>query len=150
MKILIATDGSEFSLAAVDAACRLLNSERAEFKVVSVADDVAPFMVEPAFSAEIYDQWKANLRAAAQANIAEAEKRIVEKLSGTDLKVTSEVLDGFPDKEILRAAKAWDADVIVVGSHGRGFWGRLLGSVSTGVLHHAPCAVLVVRMQEAE
>lgn len=106
MKILIATDGSEFSLAAVDAACRLLNPEGAEFKVVSVAEDAAPFMVEPAFSAEIYDEWQATLRAAAQANITAAEKRIAEKLSGTVMKLTSEVLDGFPDKEILKAAKA--------------------------------------------
>ena len=59
--------------------------------------------------------------------------------------VNTEVLRGPPDQQIIEKAKEWKADLIVVGSHGRGFWGRLLGSVSNGVVHHAPCSVLVVR-----
>ena len=51
-------------------------------------------------------------------------------------------------EQIIELAREWGADLIVVGSHGRGFWGRLLGSVSTGVVHHAPCSVLVVRKRE--
>ena len=53
---------------------------------------------------------------------------------------------GDPAKLLVSAAKAANADLIVVGTHGRSSVGRsLLGSVSTSVVHHAPCDVLVVR-----
>jgi len=55
---------------------------------------------------------------------------------------------GVPAAKIIDAAKKWPADLIVMGSHGRGKIGGLfLGSVSQEVLHHAPCPVLVVRAQ---
>ena len=54
-----------------------------------------------------------------------------------------ETFEGFDDAHLQIGGRA--PDLIVVGSHGRGFWGRLLGSVSDGVVHHAPCSVLVVR-----
>ncbi len=55
---------------------------------------------------------------------------------------------GKPASRIVEVAKNWSADLIVMGSHGRGkVQGLLLGSVSEGVLHHAPCPVLVVRAQ---
>jgi nucleotide-binding universal stress UspA family protein len=48
----------------------------------------------------------------------------------------------------VRAAKAWPADLIVIGSHGRaGIVRTLLGSVAEGVMRHASCPVLVVRAQ---
>jgi len=51
--------------------------------------------------------------------------------------------------EICRVAEEEHFDVIVVGSHGSGFVKRvLLGSVSQYLLHHAPCAVLVVRASD--
>lgn len=53
---------------------------------------------------------------------------------------------GEPVKEILEVAREIGADMIVLGSHGRGAMGRLLiGSVSEAVLHGAACPVLVVR-----
>jgi nucleotide-binding universal stress UspA family protein len=53
---------------------------------------------------------------------------------------------GKPAKKILEGAKNWSADVIVIGSHGRGRVGSLLlGSVAEGVLRHAACPVLIVR-----
>ena len=53
---------------------------------------------------------------------------------------------GATNRVIIETAKDWNADLIVVGSHGRGFWGRtMIGSVSDSVIHHAPCSVLVVR-----
>jgi len=52
---------------------------------------------------------------------------------------------GNPGRLICDSAKTWNADVIVVGSHGRKGLGELLiGSVSNYVMHHAPCSVMVV------
>jgi nucleotide-binding universal stress UspA family protein len=56
---------------------------------------------------------------------------------------------GKPASEIVRTAKEWPADVIVIGSHGRhGIQRALLGSVAEAVMRHAPCPVLIVRAKE--
>ncbi len=56
---------------------------------------------------------------------------------------------GKPAEEIVRIARDWGADLIVLGSHGRsGLKRALLGSVAEGVLRGAHCAVLVVRPAE--
>jgi nucleotide-binding universal stress UspA family protein len=69
-------------------------------------------------------------------------------MSGHDLEISTMVVKGSPERELIDVATEWRADLIVVGSHGRGFWGRLtLGSVTDAVVHHAPCSVLVVRPQ---
>ena len=56
-----------------------------------------------------------------------------------------ELLNGVPKLEIVRYAKEINADLIVIGSHGRGGVQRLLGSTANGTLHRAPCDVLVIR-----
>jgi nucleotide-binding universal stress UspA family protein len=56
---------------------------------------------------------------------------------------------GDPTVEIVKAAKAWPADLIVIGSHGRGGLDRMmLGSVAEAVMRRAPCPVLVIRPGE--
>jgi nucleotide-binding universal stress UspA family protein len=53
---------------------------------------------------------------------------------------------GDPAEAIVKEAEETGADLVVVGTRGHGLVGRaLMGSVSTKVLHHAPCDVLVVR-----
>ncbi|MFO0796593.1 MAG: universal stress protein [Gemmataceae bacterium] len=68
---------------------------------------------------------------------------------GTDdptLRITRRALRGEPAAEILKAAGEYAADLIVMGTHGRGGLARLaLGSVAEKVLRHAPCPVLTVR-----
>lgn len=57
---------------------------------------------------------------------------------------------GRPSTEIRAHAERVDADLIVIGSHGRhGVSGLLLGSTANGVLHGAPCDVLTVRIGES-
>jgi len=57
--------------------------------------------------------------------------------------------EGVPAEEIVKAAEEWSADLVVIGSHGRGALGRvLLGSVAESVMRHAPCPVLVVRAKK--
>jgi universal stress protein A len=53
---------------------------------------------------------------------------------------------GRPESEIQRTAQSVDADVIVVGSHGRHGLALLLGSTANGVLHQARCDVLTIRI----
>lgn len=60
-------------------------------------------------------------------------------------KVTSFIVEGIPEDEILEIAKKWDADLIVVGTHGRtGLEHFLIGSVSEKVIRHSIKTVLVV------
>ena len=56
------------------------------------------------------------------------------------------LLFGRPDSEIQRLAEEIEADIIVVGSHGRHGLALLLGSTANGVLHGARCDVLAVRV----
>jgi universal stress protein A len=55
---------------------------------------------------------------------------------------------GSPKLEINRVAEENQIDLIVVGSHGRHGLALLLGSTSNGVLHHAKCDVLAVRLKD--
>ena len=151
MRILIATDGSDFSSAAVTKACEFVDPANDAVKVISVLEDVPPVMIEPGvINTEYYQTIEDNLRETATRHVADAKALIQKHFEGKSVDISGETLHGFADERIIAEAKSWKADLIVVGSHGRGFWGRLLGSVSTGVVHHAPCSVLVVRKPEEE
>ncbi|MGZ5001054.1 MAG: universal stress protein, partial [Methylomonas sp.] len=54
---------------------------------------------------------------------------------------------GSPKLEIVRVAEENNVDLIVVGSHGRHGIALILGSTANGVLHHAKCDVLAVRLK---
>ncbi|MFN6962188.1 MAG: universal stress protein [Pyrinomonadaceae bacterium] len=147
MKVLIATDGSEYSKAAVEEYCRLAaRPEETEIKIISVFENVYVLMGEPvAVSAEYYQQLSKAAEEQALGFASDAAAIIRDRLRGSVKDIVTETVNGPPEQRIVEAASEWGADLIVVGSHGRGFWGRLLGSVSDAVIHHAPCSVLVVR-----
>ncbi len=63
--------------------------------------------------------------------------------------ITTTVVDGFAKTAIIENAATWGADLIVMGSHGRGSVERLfLGSVSMAVLAQSPCSVAIVRLHQ--
>lgn len=147
MKILIATDGSDYSDAAIRECCKMVvDPKNVEILIVSVYDDTYPLATEPfAMSPEYYQQLEDGIREQTTSVVEAARKLVADQFPDAGFSIETEVLRGSPDQQITEKAKEWNADLIVVGSHGRGFWGRLLGSVSNGVMHHAPCSVMVVR-----
>lgn len=148
MKILLATDGSDFSKAAIEV-CRdvVADSKNAIFKIVSAVERPMPIAAEPfAISAEYYNEMEEVGRKQANHYVEQAEAQVKAMFPNASLDLTSEVVTGSPARMIVAEAEKWGADLIVVGSHGYGFWSRvMLGSVSNAVVHHAPCSVLVVR-----
>jgi len=147
MKVLLATEGSEFSRAAIEKCCAMFDkSPNTEIEVVSAAEPMY-VPIEPfAVSAEYIQQADEAASETAKSAVSDAEQRIRERFPALSNGLTTKVLKGQPSRAIVEEAEEWKADLIVMGSHGYGFWNRtFLGSVSDSVVHHAPCSVLVVR-----
>lgn len=145
MKILLATDGSAQSQAAIDMLKNFSFKSGDEMKIVSVVDMAVPMAID------IYGGYLPDTTEMEKTAREHAEKVLsetCERLEGIckNLTVTSDVLFGSPESRIVETAEEWGSDLIVVGSHGYSRWERLLlGSVSQSVVHHAPCSVMVVR-----
>ena len=148
MKILIATDGSTFSQQALEKACELAKRwDDVSLRVISVYEAQVPMAAEPfAISAEYYQKLDDFARQQSEAAVKKSIDFIKTHLNNGSTDVTGMVELGIPAQAIVEAAERWGADMVVVGSHGYGFWGRLaIGSVSDAVVHHAPCSVVVVK-----
>ena len=148
MKILLATDGSKFSTAAVEECKKYIESGMAtEVRIVAVYEAQIPIVAEPmAMASDCYQKLNDFARDRTREAAYQARERLLEVKTERAVEITTETEMENPSSFIPKAAKAWGADLIIVGSHGRGFLGRLaLGSVSDAVVHSAPCSVLVVR-----
>lgn len=150
MKILIPIDESEYSKAALNSVLSRPWPDGTQFKVITV---IEPFHPEAA-------GWHTNyvpLAVEAQRVHTELAQKIVDdaKVALEDKfgqsNATSEVIEGYIKEKILDTAAQWQADLIVLGSHGRrGFGKFLLGSVSESVATHAHCSVEIVRVQHKQ
>ncbi len=76
-----------------------------------------------------------------------AERAIHEFMQGLPNRIdyTLSAIEGKPAEVLIEEAKRLDADLIVVGNVRMQGAGRVLGSVGSGVAHHAPCNVLIVK-----
>jgi nucleotide-binding universal stress UspA family protein len=138
--LLLATDLADASASATDEAFDLAGRLGARLLVVSVIDPGSLKMPGGRFRARI-DQVRERREQQAQA--------LVERGRAQGLDVSFLIWTGDPGDMIVEAAEAERADMVLVGSHGRGPVGRLLlGSVSEHVVRNAPCPVLVVRPRE--
>ncbi len=139
-KLLLATDLTEASASATEEAFELADRLGASLLVVSVIDPGSLLMPGGRFRVRI-DQVRERREQLAQA--------LVERGRDAGIEVSFLIWTGDPGDMIVSAAEAEHADMVLVGSHGRGAVGRFfLGSVSEHVVRHAPCPVLVVRPRE--
>lgn len=137
-KILIAIDSEPIAAHAADIGAELARLAGAEMALIHVID---PALVNAADTGIQPAVLVASAKEDARKLISDFRKRLPEQSSALEF-----VQIGTPLTEIVNAAKDWPADLIVIGSHGRGGIARaLLGSVAEGVMRHAPCPVLVVR-----
>ena len=145
MKILVAYDGSPASEAAIDS---ILGRPWPEGSRVSVVTVIEPPMYYPMASGiEVYPPLSEKALQAMREVASRSLMAMVDKLkSKPGIQVTGELREGDVKRALLEAIREWGADLVVVGSHGKGAISRLfLGSVSHALVTHAPCNVEVVR-----
>jgi nucleotide-binding universal stress UspA family protein len=142
-QIVVGVDGSEHSVDALRWAADEARLRGATLKVV--ASFATPIM---STGYEVAAPDPSDLAAASNTMLGAAIDTIREEgvLDGVD--VVTEALEGHAGEQLIRLSA--DADLLVVGARGHGgFLGLLMGSVTTYVVNHAVCPVVVVRSAEA-
>ncbi len=145
--ILFATDGSPSAGDAQRQALDLAKLSGAPLLVVSVSHATLPAV---GYSAYGYSEIISELRQAEHERLDALLAATTEAAAKEGIDCTTVEADGVIVDEICRIAVERDAQLVVVGSHGWGATRRFLsGSVSTGLIHSAPCPVLVVRASDS-
>lgn len=139
-KILCPTDFSETSEKAVEYALFLATAHQAQLILLHVVDHLQGFD-----HYEILALTPMEIAKKIEKRATESLDDLVNRIKGS-VAVDKAVQHGKTSVEICEAAKAAQADLIVIGSHGRtGLSHVLIGSVAETVVRHADCPVLVVR-----
>ena len=148
MHILLPTDGSDVALEAATRGVTLLASATKVTLLDVTSDlplDTGGGIEGPILSPDQADELQQSEERGAQRSMAETEAAI-KAVVAPNATIEQRTEMGDPAAMICSVARDLGVDVIVVGSHGKGFLSRvLLGSVSEHVTRHAPCPVLVVR-----
>ena len=140
-KILIAVDSEPIAAHAADIGVELASSLGAAVALIHVIAASPAYGVETGISP---NELLTDAEQEGKRLVAGYRQRLSLQPSALEFVVT-----GIPADEIVKAAKAWSADLIVIGTHGRGGVQRaLLGSVADGVMRNAPCPVLIIRAKE--
>ena len=146
MRIILAVDDSPCSKAAVEFVRRTSWQKDARIIVVTAVATPLPALSLVDAGGHLLD---AEMLEASRRGARDMVTRIQQDLRDLDLPIQTEVALGDPREVILRVAQEQNADLIVVGSHGRsGIPKLLMGSVASHVVTHAPCNVLVVKTSD--
>lgn len=144
MKILVGTDGSEYSTIALQSLASRPWPEGTKFKVISLPEPFMPLREFPYLEMKEIERLNASTIHDAE-RYAKAGAEILRK-NGLNVDTDTPLPCDSDAREIVKEAEKWGAHMIVVGSHGlRGFDRWTLGSVSEHVALHAPCSVEVIR-----
>jgi nucleotide-binding universal stress UspA family protein len=140
MRILLAIDDSKFSEAATQAVIAQHQPLGTQVNVLNVVDLAIP----------IPTSFAAGFREESLKHGQEVVRRAGQMLNTAGYTVQTAVEEGDPKSKIIDLAAQWNAELIVVGSHGRkGIDRFLMGSVAEGVVRHAPCSVEIVRISKS-
>jgi nucleotide-binding universal stress UspA family protein len=139
-KVLVGFDGSENAKRALERAIALATSGGAALRVIVAVNTIlavygttAPYY-PPDYAEEVTKE--------GQKSLAEALTRA----KGFTQRVSGSVMDGHPAEMILSSADSDGSDLIVLGRRGiSGVERFLMGSVSTSVVNHSKCDVLIVK-----
>jgi universal stress protein A len=145
--ILLAVDFYEHCEAVANRAKDMAIKYQAKLSIIHVVDSVP--ITNGDYGAGIYGAdipFNMDLTAELMAGAKKRLAKLAEKLVVAEERLWLEM--GSPKTEIMRVAGENKVDLIVIGSHGRHGLGLLLGSTANGVLHHATCDVLAVRLQD--
>jgi nucleotide-binding universal stress UspA family protein len=135
-RIAVGHDAVEPTPGALAAAISLCQQACAELLLVAIAEDAT--IEDPKRETMSYEAVTELRLHATENSVGETLARVPQSISPS-----SEVLDGDPAEQLVAASR--DADLLVLGSHDRGFLGRLImGSVSDRVVRSATCPVLVI------
>lgn len=156
MKILLAIDGSRHTETVVEEIANRCFTPGTEVRIVTAyKEEVNSHTINavgtlnlamPMSSFREYETTGTALNAA-ENNAGQAARILSEK--NPALTITTNVIEGSAKRVILEEAENFQADLIVVGSHGYGAVERLLlGSVSQAVALHAKCSVEIVRKKQ--
>ncbi len=141
-RILCATDFSKASAPAFKRAVQLAAQNSAELTLVHVLSLAEPMASDVYLAPQVYME----VRAAARNDAQKRLKRASAQAGKSASKVRAVLAEGSPFEEILRIARSRRCDLIVLGTHGRsGFTKLLAGSVAERVVRLAGCPVLTVR-----
>jgi len=140
-RIMVPVDFSEYSKDALQYAAELGRQFKAELLLVYVVESVG-YPADLGYAQVDISAIEKDLSDRARGELDD----LAAKYAGANLKIRSVVHTGRPFVEILRAARDFDADMIVIATHGHtGVEHMLFGSTAEKVVRKAPCPVLVVR-----
>ncbi len=145
--IMVPVDFSENSISAVDYAARLAEQFKSKLLLVHVYH----------FPVELLTDWSAYGTLAGSGEILESLRKereeqikaLAREKSAPGLTIETRVLEGTPFSEIVKAARAEGADLLVMGTRGlTGIKHVLIGSTAEKVVRKAPCPVLVLKPKD--
>jgi nucleotide-binding universal stress UspA family protein len=146
-RILVPTDFSEHSRNALRYAAAFADKFGAEIHLLHVFQDLAIFQPDAVTAGPPAMPPHEEMLAAARAALA----RSIQECPVKGLPIHSDVREGSAYEEIVVFAREKDVDLIIMGTHGRGWLAHvLMGSVAEKVVRKAPCPVLTVRHPEHE
>jgi nucleotide-binding universal stress UspA family protein len=145
-KVLVPTDFSESARHALTYGISFAREYEAELTLLHVVENLTVGYASDLFPvpmAEVFQE----ISGYAKAELA----KLGVEARGKNVAVVEQVVQGKPSAEIIRFAREVEADMIVLGTHGKGMLDQaLFGSTTERVVRRAPCPVLTVRLAEHE